>query len=391
MTLQWVSDAFLDWAGGSALWLAAAALLLGVAAGLFFLLSLPLRRAQSTRLFLDLLETGLNRGGSVEQAIVGACATGDRELGPGLHWLAQCLAQGKNLLEALRAVGSLAPPQIISILEAGYACGDLRRVLPVARRALGDGISQCRAALNYHLAVAFAVNPCILVAIPLVLNVIPTHQEIAAATGGRLPYSAPLLTGLGMTAWAAHLAAIMLLYGAVLFMLGGPRFTRWLESGWPPLSDWIYLRLPWRRRLLQRDFSHLLSLLLDAQVPEDLALTLASAGTGNGYFVRRMEPALAMLRGGGKLEGALAQLDETGEFTWRLANAARGRTGFYRALLGWHEALEARAFQQEQAVAQLLTTAMVLVNGLGIATIAYLIMRGLAVIEALWWLPGGTR
>ena len=117
MTLQWVSDAFLDWAGGSALWLAAAALLLGVAAGLFFLLSLPLRRAQNTRLFLDLLETGLNSGDSVERAIVGACATGDRELGPGMHWLAQGLAQGKHLLEALRAAGELAAQSILTMIS----------------------------------------------------------------------------------------------------------------------------------------------------------------------------------------------------------------------------------------------------------------------------------
>ena len=56
-------------------------------------------------------------------------------------------------------------------------------------------------------------------------------------------------------------------------------------------------------------------------------------------------------------------LDDSGEFHWRLANAIHGRDGFIAALRGWFEALDARAFQQEQAAAQTLTTALVLWNG----------------------------
>ena len=45
------------------------------------------------------------------------------------------------------------------------------------------------------------------------------------------------------------------------------------------------------------------------------------------------------------------------------------RRGFVRALTGWHEALDAKAFQLEQAAAQVITTVLVLINGLIVASI----------------------
>src|SRR5881396_2717633 len=48
---------------------------------------------------------------------------------------------------------------------------------------------------------------------------------------------------------------------------------------------------------------------------------------------------------------------------WRLTNASHSSKGFRAALNGWLEALDARAFQQQQAAAQLVTTAVVLLNG----------------------------
>jgi len=40
-----------------------------------------------------------------------------------------------------------------------------------------------------------------------------------------------------------------------------------------------------------------------------------------------------------------------------------------RALAGWHEALEAKAFQLEQSAAQIATTLLVLLNGLIVGSI----------------------
>jgi type II secretory pathway component PulF len=121
---------------------------------------------------------------------------------------------------------------------------------------------------------------------------------------------------------------------------------------------------------LLRDFSTMLSVLLDADLPEPQAINLAAECTANHLITRRAETVTQQLERGVPLTDALAALDDGGEFRWRLANAAHGHGGFLRALAGWHEALEARAYQQEQAVSQLVTTSLVLLNGVFVALVA---------------------
>lgn len=70
-----------------------------------------------------------------------------------------------------------------------------------------------------------------------------------------------------------------------------------------------------------------------------------------------------------KLTQAVQSLDDSGEFAWRLANAVHGHTGFLQALAGWHESLDAKAFQQEQAAAHGITSALVLWSGLFVGAV----------------------
>jgi len=64
----------------------------------------------------------------------------------------------------------------------------------------------------------------------------------------------------------------------------------------------------------------------------------------------------------------LEAMDVGSELRWRLTNALRRGAGFNEALAGWHEALDAKAFQLEQSAAQITTTVVVLVNGALIAS-----------------------
>ena len=70
----------------------------------------------------------------------------------------------------------------------------------------------------------------------------------------------------------------------------------------------------------------------------------------------RARRVVLSLRQGVKLTEALEKLDETGEFRWRLTNALQAGRNFLTALHGWLESLDAKAFQQEQAMAQSVTT-----------------------------------
>jgi type II secretory pathway component PulF len=341
-----------------------------VAAVTVFLLSLPLRRQERARFFLDLLETGLASGRSPEHTLVSIAESRDVSVGPRFHLLAAHARSGHRLSEALEKVPALLPPQVAAVLRVGQEVGDVRRVLPGCRRMLEDGLGRFGAAVNYQILVLFTFNPLVVLVAPysfvqtrMVLGEVLSAfgVQVTGIVGGFITWN-PLLS-LGL--W---IATGLLLLGAVFF-LGGPRFPLWLQAGFYPVADWLAQRVPWRRNRLQRDFSSMLAILLDAEVPEDRALALAAESTANVIWIARAERVAWALRQGLPLTEAAQTLDPSGEFRWRLTNAARAQKGFVKSLAGWHEALDARAFEQEQSAAQLLSTLLVLLNGAIVAGI----------------------
>jgi type II secretory pathway component PulF len=138
---------------------------------------------------------------------------------------------------------------------------------------------------------------------------------------------------------------------------------------------------------MQRDFSAMVAILLDAGVPEARAIAMAANSTANQIVIGRSNLAIADLRAGKSLPEAMKQLDDSGGLHWRLANALHATNGFREALSGWLETLDAKAFQQEQAAAQAITTACVLLNGVMVGLITTGTFQALiAIINAgvLW-------
>src|SRR5437016_11825654 len=84
----------------------------GLLYAIYYLLTLPMRRNERARLFLDLLELGLKEGRSPEAAISEAAACRDRSLGIRFHFLAGWLNTGLPLSDALEHVPRVIPPQI---------------------------------------------------------------------------------------------------------------------------------------------------------------------------------------------------------------------------------------------------------------------------------------
>jgi type II secretory pathway component PulF len=122
----------------------------------------------------------------------------------------------------------------------------------------------------------------------------------------------------------------------------------------------------------------MLALLLDAHLPEEQAVTLSALSAANAAFIRLGRKAVERLRAGRKLSDALQCIDDTGEFHWRLKNAGHGHGGFFAALTGWHQWLHARAYQQEQAAAQTISTGLLLLNGASVALVAVLVLGSIA-------------
>ena len=113
----------------------------------------------------------------------------------------------------------------------------------------------------------------------------------------------------------------------------------------------------------------MLAVLLDGGVPEVEAVRLAGDCTANEICRQRTARIIAAVEQGVKLDDAVRVFDNTGEFHWRLGNATHTRGGFLKALHGWHESLDAKAFQQEEATAHVVTSGLVIMNGLAVGLI----------------------
>ena len=338
---------------------------------LHFLLSLPMQRRDRARFFLDLLETALERGQPVEQAILSAAESRDRVMGVRFYLIAAHLENGARLGEALEKVPSFLPPQVNAMLRAGEKLGDLKKVLPACREVMRIAPDTVRATMHYMVAILLLFAPIAIWMISvLAIFVIPKFKEVAAGSGAKIwPLSycvfhiIPQLVTFEIVLFFA-LATVALIY------IGGPGFVRWFQFRSVPVADWLTWRVPWKQKKLLRAFSAMLAVLLDGGVPEAEAVRLAGESTANEICRRRAQRVIAALEQGVKLDDAIRTFDDSGEFHWRLANAVHARGGFLGALRGWHEALDAKAFQQEETATHAMTSGLVILNGLVVALIA---------------------
>jgi type II secretory pathway component PulF len=355
-------------------------LILGAISLIHFLFSLPMRRAERARLFLDLVEDALKRGQSIEEMMLFVVRSRDHTVGIRFHILAAYIENGLQFIDALKKVPRFLPPQISEMLQAGQKIGDVRRILPACREVLRDNPAGVRSAVHYMLLVVLLFSPVfIYVVIFTVVFVFPRFQDVAL--GMNVPLWPESKFVFGHAGWLIgfEVAIFFLLVIVTVAYLGGPGFSRFLKNNGLPFVDRMAWNIPWKRKRLQRTFSAMLAVLLDAGVPEPEAVRIAGDCTANEICRKRTARILAALQQGVKLDEAVRVFDDNREFHWRLANAAHARGGFLNALQGWHETLDAKAFQEEEATAHSVTTLIVILNGVLVGLIATA-MFGLLVV-----------
>lgn len=342
------------------------------------LIVLPLRRRERVHAFLDLLEMGVKQGRSPENMIAEIAATGDKTLGKDFVRLAAWIQGGASLGRALEQTPGFLPEPVVAMLQAGEKIRDIRKVLPPCRAVLAAGPSRAMGAFNY-LPVFSPGLPMLAVAQFLAIVILPKYNDIWHDILERRSLPSATLLFLAFARFAIPMSLVLLALILVLFSFTFENGRRFWFAGYyrvlKPFGDRCLFRLPWRRKRMQRDFSAMLAILLDAGMPEIEAVTLAAQSTANRIFTERASIVAERLRQGVKLTEAIRALDETGEFQWRLANASHTGTGFLRALQGWHDALEAKAFQQEQAASQAISTVLIVLNGALVCLIALAVFQ----------------
>lgn len=331
----------------------------------YYFISLPLRRQERARFFLDLVGTGLKDGRRLEDIITSLARSRDHSLGVHFHLLAAYLEKGLSLREALEKVPHLLPAPIHAMLLAGMQIGDISKVFPACHKLSKDAVSQTRGAINYLVLAAFVGFPTSLVMLS-VLQIYILPQVMAVVSGMDIEPSIGLilLTRYRLAFFAIQLLLVLIIACAAFVYVDVPRFFPQIERSLKPFMDRIAYLFPWKRKRMQRNFSTMLAILLDADMPESEALTISGRCAANGIFERRVARASAALHEGMNLTEAVQLVDDHGEFRWRLTQAMRTHAGFFQAIRGWTESLDAKAFQEEQATAQVVTTTLVLVNGL---------------------------
>jgi type II secretory pathway component PulF len=341
--------------------------IVGFVALAHFFLTLPMRRAERARLFLDVLDDALQRGQSAEQAIASIAAARDLSMGARFHIVAAWIENNLPLLDALAKVPRFLPPQIVAMLNAGRKIGDIRKVLPACRQLLGDSISHTRSAINYLIILTFVITPMsIWVMWAMNIFVLPKIHEIQTTyiAAAERQFLSNILFQHGFALALLQFLALLAIWCGAFIYAAGPRTSRWF-----PFLESIHMLMPWRRKRLQRDFSAMLAILLDSGVPEADAVALAAECTANNIFERRAARTVEALKRGVALPQAIQLMDDSGEFGWRLTNAMRQRAAFCQALHGWHAWLDAKAFQQEQAAAHTITSGLVLWTGAIVAIV----------------------
>jgi type II secretory pathway component PulF len=336
-----------------------------------FLFSLPMRRAERARLFLDLLEGALNRGQSVEEMILSLAQSGDRIVGVRFHLLAAYIESGLSFDDALKKVPRFLPPQIVAMLGVGKKLGDLKKVLPACHELLREHPAGVRSAMHYMILVVLFFSPAfVFVLMMTTIFVIPKFKEVAAGQNVKLWPETVFVFSHAFSFVVFEIIVFLALTAITFIYLGGPQLIRWFQFRQFPVVDWIAWRIPWKQKRLQRTFSAMLSVLLDAGVPEIDAVRLAGDCTTNEIFHLCVQRVVVALQQGAKLTDAVRALDDSGEFHWRLTNATHAHGGFLNALRGWHEALDAKAFQQEEATAHVVTSGLIILNGILVGLIA---------------------
>lgn len=353
-----------------------------------FCLSAPARRHERARLFLDLLDTGLQAGHSPERTVTGISDTRDRSVTAHFHLLAAHIEEGLRFDQALHLTPRLLPRGVAEVVKIGVRENTLPRLLPAARAMLTDVNSRIRGAVNYVMVFMVVVVPGIFFILPLLAIFIwPKLKQVLADMEVPIPAFTATVFDNFATATTIPLAFAGLLIVLALLYVGGSRVTAWTRVAFGSIPDRLVLFLPWRRDRVHRDFTAVLAILLDAGLKETDAVKMAAQASANDVFENRAAIVVERLRAGVALPEALKAIERNKEFQWRWVSALRTGEDFFAALRGWHESLEARAFQKEQAAAHVITSTMVLINGalVGVIMVAVFLILISVIEEGILW------
>ncbi len=209
--------------------------------------------------------------------------------------LAQRLAGGLSLPDALRAEGASVSPAYLAVVEAGLAADRL----PAALEELAEiSLTMQELRRRTWLAAVYPLMVCCLaygLFIAVIILGVPLWQETREAF--RLPprFLFHVLETLQRTVlWWGPLVPIGLVFASALSNWGYSRAAHAAKIGW-----WIPGAFRIQRLLTRAQFSRLLAVLIDHALPAPRAFTLAAHATGDVRIERAATDVAQRLEMGG--------------------------------------------------------------------------------------------
>lgn len=356
---------------------------------IYLIISRPLKRVEVSHQLLDIIEIAEKKGIAPEQAISGIYHRGDHWMGKKFDSMAFLVDEGMDLFSSLDTAPGLVPREVVSTLAIGRKTGNIKGLIPVCRDLLARQLSRTRGILNYvilpSLFYVFILGAFSIFIVPKFSRIYEEmlYGEPLPAVTEFLFNSIPFFALIGIVQFFGMLIFIFL-------FAFGPGVTRTFQLEYI-MSYIFYYTTPWRRKRVKQNFAVSLATLLDAGIPEQEALILAAESTGNSVMMRLAEKGVVMMSQGVTLTEVLTALfDSKGELAWRFANsytAIGNRPRFVQAVTGWGNWLNARAFRQEQLVAHLLSTMIIILSGIMVGIIAIAMFMPLIMIVknmAMW-------
>lgn len=347
--------------------------------GVWVIFARPLRQRNRANCLLGALRFGRGRGLSVE-SVLQSMAEGRLIRHRGIRRAARAVSAGGDVEQAFHGLGTAVPLQVRGFLAAGTRLGDLNRVLPLAERVVARQRSRTEAFSHYLFLILFYWGILFFVSLSQII-ILPKYRRIFDNMFGleNNPLSdSGALQAAGVFGYILTAITVLLVLVAASYILDRRCIAHRLRL---PLDFLVQAVLPWRRKRSRRDFGLMLAACLEAGLQESEAVKLAAASTGDEWLKHQARRAGFLLSEGDSLPDVCALLfDRTGELAWRLRTSQTGDKGpgALDAIEGWCRYLEAGAYRDEQAAAQLGSTIMLLGAAVFVGLMAYALLHPLA-------------
>lgn len=258
-------------------------------------------RTQSIREIATLLNAGVSLSEALPSLRKGHTNTPPGRIFDALH---AALRSGESFADSLLHSKLPLPPDVLQIIRAGEASGQLGRAMSKALERL-EYIESSRRELQTALIYPSILIVSGLAAITLIFAiVVPRFYNILSRGGAAVPWISRVVLGFGMFLnqhWMPIFSGLLIIIGLFWALLQQPKIREF--------SEWLLLQIPgvggWILQTEMGRWTHSLGSLLASRIPLSKALALSVDAVSLASLKSRLASVLNHVRSGERLTYAL--------------------------------------------------------------------------------------